>query len=148
MVNLALCNTVGICFLPCDHLTFESEVTAQNTEFNIKTWPRNSTLSLATYRYVSWVHLLQHNNCVQGKQSLDSRWNFISMLTEFTWPWQWTLTNWNDVNYTFPWCHTVHLRKHETVWSGSCQCDWKFFFQTFTLVVNRWPTSLRKQWFS
>ena len=50
-------------FLPCGHLDFESVVPAQNDEFkgsfdslysrvlNVKTLPRNSILSLDTFKY-------------------------------------------------------------------------------------------------
>ena len=43
-------------------------------------------------------------NCAQEKQSLHSRWNFFSTITEFTWPWRWTLTTGSDVKCVFQRC--------------------------------------------
>ena len=64
-------------FLPCGHFDFESAETAQNDEFkgsfdssssrslNVKTEPRNSILSLDTFKYFHYIHLSQHKLCTR-----------------------------------------------------------------------------------
>ena len=49
---------------------------------------------LASIRTDKLVQYICRNiNCAQGKRCLHSRWNFISMFTEFTRPWRRTLTS-------------------------------------------------------
>ena len=61
------------------------------TFINVTTWPR-------------YQCICRNINRAQGKQSLHSRWNFISTFTEFIWPSQWMLTNWSDDKNVFQRC--------------------------------------------
>ena len=79
---------------------------------NVKTWPRNSILSLNTSKYVRLMHLSQHKLCTK-KMELALEVKCISTFTEFTRPWRRTLTNGSDVKYVLPRC-----REQQTWVSG------------------------------
>ena len=102
-------------FLPCDQLGFGSAVSAQNEEFkgsfhglysrllSVKTQPRNSILSLDTFRKGSLNAIVDKKNGALGQWSLHSRRTFISTFA-VTRPWWRTPTNGSDVKYVFRRC--------------------------------------------
>ena len=54
--------------LPCGLLDFESAVTfdiSYSRSLNVKTWPRNSILSLDTFKYFLWISLSRHKWCTR-----------------------------------------------------------------------------------
>ena len=99
---------------------------SSSRSLNVKTWPRNSILSIDTYRYVSSMHLPQHKLCTT-KTVLALEVNFFSTFTEFTWPWRRTLTNWNDVKYVVPRCHP-NCPRSPFYWLFFCPQIWHIYF--------------------
>ena len=78
--------------------------------------------------------------CAQGKWSLHSTWNFISTLTEFTWPWRRTLTNGVTSNAYFRW-----LTEWRQIRISADQRKWRQI-RISAVSMQHWPVCPGRNW--
>ena len=87
----------------------------------------------------------RNNNFARGKQSLHSRWNFISTFTEFTWPWRQKLTNGSDVKYVFSRCQSGRDSNLENEDGFRCELPWQQNTGSSELTDRDWSIGWTRQ---